>query len=210
MKKLLLSISAAFLLLGTISAQDSDFGERLSFGAKVGANYSNVYDSQGEQFNADGKFGLAFGGFVAIPIGKYIGFHPEVLFSQKGFKANGSVLGMPYSITRTTNYLDIPLLFAFKPSSFLTIVAGPQYSYLLKEKTEFTSSIVNTAQETEFDNDNVRKNTLCVTLGADVNVQNIVIGVRAGWDVQNNKGDGSSTTPRYKNMWYQGTIGFRF
>lgn len=210
MKKLLLSISAAFLLMGTINAQDSDFGERLTFGAKVGANYSNVYDSQGEQFNADGKIGLAFGGFVAIPIGKYIGFHPEVLFSQKGFKASGSVLGMPYSITRTTNYLDIPLLFAFKPSSFLTIVAGPQYSYLLKEKTEFTSSIVNTAQETEFDNDNVRKNTLCVTLGADVNVQNIVIGVRAGWDVQNNKGDGSSTTPRYKNMWYQGTIGFRF
>lgn len=210
MKKLLLSISAAFLLLGTASAQNTDFGERLSIGAKVGANYSNVYDSQGEEFRADGKIGFAFGGFIAIPIGKYIGFQPEVLFSQKGFKASGHILGSLYSITRTTNYIDVPLLFAFKPIPNFTFVVGPQYSYLIKEKTEFTSNIVNSAQETEFSNDNIRKNTLCITSGFDINVTNIVLGFRLGWDVQSNKGDGTSTTPRYKNMWYQGTIGFRF
>jgi hypothetical protein len=36
-------------------------------------------------------------------------------------------------------------------------------------------------------------------------MNNIVIGARAGWDLLNNKGDGTSTTPRYKNMWYQAT-----
>ncbi len=212
MKKLLLSISAVALLLSSISAQTSetDFRDRLSVGVKAGVNLSNVYDSQGESFNADSKFGLAGGVFISIPIGTYIGFQPEVLFSQKGFQASGNILGLPYNITRTTDYIDVPLLFALKPSEFVTILLGPQYSYLLKEKTTFTSPIRNLDQETEFNNDNIRKNTLCFTGGLDINVKNIVIGARAGWDVQSNKGDGTSTTPRYKNMWYQATIGFRF
>ena len=29
-------------------------------------------------------------------------------------------------------------------------------------------------------------------------------------DIQNNNGDGTSTTPRYKNVWFQGTLGFKF
>ena len=32
---------------------------------------------------------------------------------------------------------------------------------------------------------------------------------KAGWDVQNNHGDDTSTTPTYRNAWYQATIGFR-
>jgi hypothetical protein len=37
-----------------------------------------------------------------------------------------------------------------------------------------------------------------------------VIGARVGWDLMQNNGDGSSSTIRYKNVWYQATIGFRF
>jgi hypothetical protein len=44
--------------------------------------------------------------------------------------------------------------------------------------------------------------------GVDVNVGKVIIGARAGWDIQNNNGDGTSTNPRYKNAWTQATIGF--
>ena len=46
--------------------------------------------------------------------------------------------------------------------------------------------------------------------GVDIDISNLVLGVRAGWDTQTNDGDGGSTTPRYKNMWYQATVGYRF
>jgi hypothetical protein len=186
-----------------------DSRDQFMFGLKAGANYSNVYDTKGDNFNADGKFGVAAGGFISIPIITLFGIQPEILFSQKGFKGTGNILGGSYELTRTSNYLDVPIFLAFKPDPVITILAGPQYSYLLSQKDAFTNGSITTAQKTEFENDNIRKNTLCFVGGLDLNLTHAVIGARAGWDIQNNNGDGSSTTPRYKNVWYQLTIGFR-
>lgn len=173
-------------------------------------NYSNIYDDKTEEFNADSKAGFAGGVFVSVPIGMYLGIQPEVLLSQKGFKGKGTLLGSEYELTRTTTYIDIPIQFAFKPSEFLTLLAGPQYSYLIKQKDTFNSSLYSYSQEQEFENDNIRKNIFGIVAGLDINIENIVIGARMAWDVQNNHGDGSSDTPRYKNTWFQGTIGFAF
>lgn len=212
MKKVILVFAFATFMFGSIFAQKSsaDFREKLTFGVKAGANLSNVYDSQGEQFNADPKLGLAAGVFVALPLGKYFGIQPEILFSQKGYKGSGSILGSDYSFSYTSNYIDVPLLLAFKPISLITVVVGPQYSFLVKDNYTFNSALINVDQEYEFENDNIRKNTLSFLGGIDFNLNRIVIGTRVGWDLQANKGDGTSETPRYKNIWYQATIGFRF
>ncbi|MCE5321022.1 MAG: PorT family protein [Bacteroidales bacterium] len=212
MKKVILVFAFATFMFGSMFAQKSsaDFREKLSFGVKAGVNLSNVYDSQGEQFNADSKLGLAAGVFVALPLGKYFGIQPEILFSQKGYKGSGSLLGSDYSFSYTSNYIDVPLLLAFKPISLITIVAGPQYSFLIKDNYTFNSTLINVDQENVFENDNIRKNTLSFLGGIDFNLNRIVIGTRVGWDLQANKGDGTSETPRYKNIWYQATIGFRF
>ncbi|MDK2979145.1 MAG: hypothetical protein PWP52_1859 [Bacteroidales bacterium] len=202
------------ILIANISnAQEnaSDSRSTLSYGIKAGLNLSNVYDTQSEDFNADSKLGFVAGAFIAIPVGKYLGFHPEILFSQKGYKASGTYLGMmEYEFTRTSNFIDLPLLISFKPSEMFTVVAGPQYSYLIKQKDEFTSGDFTDQQEEDFENDNLRKNTLCLLGGFDINLNQIVLGARAGWDIQNNNGDGTSTDPRYKNVWYQVTLGYRF
>ena len=206
MKKILLIIAIVGVIVVNSNAQTRS---KLHIGLKAGTNYSNVYDSEGEAFNADAKFGLAAGAFLAIPLGQFVGIQPEILFSQKGFKATGALLGSPYSLTRTTSYIDIPLLLAIKPSEFLTVLVGPQYSYLLKQKDVLDNSFTSVEQENAFENDNIRKNVLSVAGGIDINFKPIVLGLRAGWDVQNNNGDGTSTTPRYKNAWYQATIGLR-
>ena len=212
MKTIILIIAAVIFMTGYSSAQETltDFRDKLQFGLKIGGNYSNVYDAEGEEFRADGKFGMAAGAFVSIPIGIYMGLQPEILFSQKGFEATGSILGNTYEFTRTTNYIDVPLLFSLKPSSFLTLLAGPQYSYLLKQKDEFANATSSIDQEQEFENDNIRKNTLGFTGGIDINLNHLVVGARVGGDVLNNNGDGTSTTPRYKNVWFQATLGYRF
>ncbi|MEX2484059.1 MAG: porin family protein [Brumimicrobium sp.] len=197
-------------IASTAISQEDDYREELRFGIKAGGNFSNVYDSQSDDFEADGKLGFAGGVALSIPIGKYFGIQPELLLSQKGFKGRGSFLGSDYSFKRTTTYIDIPLQFQLKPSRYVTILVGPQYSYLIKQKDEFNSDFIDSSDEDEFENDNIRRNMLGIVAGLDVNIQKFVFGARMGWDFQNNHGDGSSNTPRYKNVWLQGTVGFYF
>lgn len=182
----------------------------VSFGIKAGTNYSNVYDSDNDDFVADGKFGFSAGGFATIPLGKFLGIQPEILYSQKGFKSTGTYFGSTYEMTRTTDFIDVPVLLAVKPIDQVTLLFGPQFSYLLKQKDEFTGGNISSTQQQEFDNDDITKNILGLTGGADINVDNLVFGLRAGWDIKTNEGNGDSSTPRYKNMWYQATVGYRF
>lgn len=192
------------------STTTTDKRQALSFGLKVGANYSNVYDSENEDFVADSKIGFAGGVFVAIPFGKFVGIQPEVMYSQKGFKSSGTYFGSTYEMTRTTEFIDVPVLLAVKPIEQITLLFGPQFSYLMKQKDEFTGGNISSTQQQEFDNDDITKNIMGLTGGADINLNNLVLGVRAGWDIKTNEGDGNSSTPRYKNMWYQATVGYRF
>ena len=213
MKKLILILASTFLMASNLSAQidnGSDNRDHLRFGVKAGMNLSNMYDSDNQEYNADAKLGFVGGAFISIPIvGKFIGIQPEVLFSQKGFKATTSNILGNFSFTRTTNYLDIPIFLAFKPIENLTILAGPQYSYLFKQIDNFKGLGANSSIVTDFENENIRKNTFSLALGADLNFNNFVLGVRAGWDITNNNGNGTSDTPRYKNVWGGLTVGFR-
>lgn len=211
MKQSIIIISLGFLLFGTTAKAQSDEPRTdFTFGVKAGMNYSNVWDEQGEDFRADPKAGFAGGIFMGIPIGKFIGFQPELLLSQKGFQASGSLLGTSYSFKRTTTFIDVPLLLQVKPASFITLVLGPQFSYLLHQKDVFTFGGNSVEQENEFKNDNIRKNILGFAIGADINISHLVLSGRLGWDFQNNRGDGTSSTPRYKNQWLQATIGYKF
>lgn len=205
MKKLILLVLVVVITMNNSKAQDSG----ILFGFKVGTNYSNQYDSKGGTFTSTSKLGFAGGAFFALSIGKFVGIQPEILFSQKGFTAKGSILGTSYDLKRTSNYVDVPILLAIKPLSFVSVVLGPQYSYLLKEKNVFTNAVFTTEQTREFDNTNIRKNILGFIGGVDINLKNLVVGLRAGRDFQNNNGDGTSTTPRYKNAWVQATVGLR-
>jgi len=207
--------TALILMLLTASigfSQEKDVTDKrnsFKFGIKAGANFSNVYDEQGQDFVADGKAGFAAGGFLSIPIGKVIGIQPEVMFSQKGFKATGNLLGFGYDYTRTSSFLDIPLLLQVKPTNGFTLVAGPQFSYLLKTKNEFNGS-TSTTQEDDINSQNYKKNIFGFVVGADVNFDKLVLSGRVGWDISESDTDGNSSDPRYKNQVIQLTLGYTF
>lgn len=213
MKKAILTVAAIILMVSNLSAQISnseDSRDRVRFGAKIGLNLSNMYDSENDKYDSDPKVGLVGGAFVSIPLGKFIGVQPEVLFSQKGFKTSTTFLGSEYKFKRTTNYLDIPIFLALKPMENVTLLFGPQYSYLFKQKDVWDNPITGVVGlENDFENEDVRKNTFSVATGVDVNYGNFVLGVRVSWDLFNNNGDGTSNTPRYKNVWGGLTLGIR-
>ena len=183
---------------------------KIYFGVRAGANNSNVYDEKGEEFRPQPKYGFAGGLFASLPISKYLGMQPEVLLSQKGFYATGMSLGSEYNFKRTGTYLDVPIMLAVKPYRYFSILAGPQYSYLLKQHDVFVDEFMTSDQVSEFKNDDIRRNVLGATVGFDVAVRHVVVGARYSFDLQRNNGDGTSDTPRYKNAWVQGSVGLRF
>lgn len=95
------------------------------------------------------------------------------------------------------------------PVQILTLVVGSQYLFLLSEKNVFENTFFTSTQEQQLNKDNISKNTLCFLSGTYLNFDKLVTGVRAGWNVQNNAGDGTNNTYRYKNVWYQFAIGYR-
>lgn len=212
MKKTIVIVATlvSSIALGTATTVSAAARDEMSFGVKAGLNYANVYDTKGQGFDADGKFGMVGGAFLSIPFGSLIGVQPELLFSQKGFEGKGDNFGLHYSFKRTTFYVDVPIYFAIKPSESITLLAGPQFSYLLSKKNSFTSIGGTVEQKEKYENENIRKNTAGVSLGVDINVDNFVFGARTNWDLQKNNGDGTSTLLRYRNQWLQATVGFRF
>ncbi len=187
-----------------------DKREKIAVGLKAGANYSGVYQARGTEFDPKGKFGLAAGAFVGIPFNYLFGVQPEVLYSQKGFSATGRVYGALYDITRTTSYIDVPVFLAIKPSKYVTILAGPQFSWLLEQKDKFTYPLVGVEPLHSTMNGNIRKNMVALAAGADLTSTHMVLGLRGGIDLQHNSASAATATPRYKNKWVQLTIGYKF
>lgn len=205
-----LGVFAVGLFISAAAVAQDDLRERFTFGVKAGANVSNIWDTEAEDFSADPKAGFAGGVFATIPLGRIVALQPEVMFSQKGFKGSGTFMTIPYEMERTANYIDIPLLVAIRPAPFLSIVAGPQIGFQLSQKDKLSVGNLSSEDQQEFENDNWRKNMLGMHLGLDFNIRHFVISPRAAMDFQNNKGDGTSTDPRYKNFLLQLTVGYRF
>jgi hypothetical protein len=86
---------------------------------------------------------------------------------------------------------------------------APQISYLLKEKNVYTFGSNSVQQEEAFNNEDPRNNIMGFVIGADININMLVISARAAWDFQTNNKNSVSTTPRYKNQLVQLTVGFR-
>lgn len=211
MKRTITLLVAACVVSGTgVYAQMEDTRNQLTGGFKAGMNNSNVWDEEGQDFEADPKNGFVGGVFLSIPLGTYLGIQPEIHYSQKGFQAYGTAFGTDYSYIRTTNHMDVPVLLQFKPTSYITILGGPNYSYLMEQTDVRRYGSFSSTEAATFSNNNLRKNTLGGVVGIDINVEHLVISPRVGWDFQTNNGDGTSSNPRYRNQWIQLTIGYRF
>jgi hypothetical protein len=208
MKQLILPIALLAISITTARAQDGR--DNFHIGVKAGANLSNVYDESDNSFEADGKLGFAGGAFVSIPLGTWIGIQPEVMYSQKGYNADQDILGIRSEYSRTLSYIDVPLQVAIKPAPGLTILAGPQYSYLVSRTETFRHDNASGSTTEEIENQDIRENTLGFVAGLDINFLNFVVAPRVGFDLMSNHSDGSSDEPRYKNNWAQLTVGLRF
>lgn len=181
----------------------------LSFGVRAGLNLSNVVKDNDKNFSTEIKPGINAAVYVEIPVVSSFSVQPELQFSQKGYKASGSGFGSPYEYTQTSNFIEIPLLAKFIPSKSFAIVVGPQFSFLTSTKTKFTTNNVSYQNTVNQENGNLKKNLVGGVLGIEASAQNLIFSARYSLDFQSNNGDGTSTTPRYKNQVFGFSVGIK-
>lgn len=125
------------LALGSASAAQA---QSPAFGIKAGASLTNVTgDGVGNTKNIVGFHG---GLLANLPINDAFSIQPELLYSMKGTKSEGSLAGYTTTLTSRLHYLDVPVL-ARVNAGGLFFELGPQVGFLLaaKQKAETSGGI---------------------------------------------------------------------
>lgn len=179
-------------------------------GLRAGVNLSNVTKDADADFSIGSKLGANAAVFLELPIGPIFSIQPELQFSQKGYKNTGTFLGNAYEYKQTSNFIEVPLLAKIKPVKNFGILVGPQFSFLASTKTNFTTANTSYENLVKEDNDNLRKNILGGVIGIEANAANFLVSLRYNVDFQTNNGDGTSSTPKYKNQVAALSVGLIF
>ncbi|HEX8428909.1 porin family protein [Hymenobacter sp.] len=207
-------------LLAAMAAAPAAHAQGIRFGIKGGANLSNLSGDLTNEDRYENKLG--FHGGVMLNIGLvddgFLSVQPEVLFSQKGFTyANDefTVAGsrFKYDGDVTYNYIDVPVLLKIKAGS-VYFEAGPQYSYLLKVKNDFTGTVNGTpiTQTSNTSNlDNVNRNEIGYAAGLGYQSEGgLLLGLRYNGSFTDFGKDGyqDADTRNARNSVFQASVGF--
>jgi hypothetical protein len=204
-QKVMMSLLLCFFAAGLL-AQPT-----IRFGIKGGLNIATIIKSNDANFQTDPLLGFNGGALLQIPFGPVVGIQPELLYSMKGYRTTGSTLGQDYEYRRHNNFIDVPLLLRLNASPNFGFVIGPQFSFLTSTRTVMISGNNAMEQTVNNDNDNLRKNILGGVVGFDINLdRNAFIYARYTLDLQNDNGNGSPTTPEYRNQVFQFGLGLLF
>ncbi len=133
MKRILLAavFACGIFLVPTLSNAQ---GFRLSLHAG-----SNMGKLEGKSFKDEYHLGYHLGVASEIMFSKKWGIQPEVMFNQSN-TTTSTVFSDMYKVSGSDlkdvklNYLSVPLLLSFRPASFITFHAGPQFSVLMNRQ----------------------------------------------------------------------------
>lgn len=156
-----IALPLALLIAAPLQAQTT-------IGVKGGINIADI-DTNIEDLPdvLDSKTGFVGGGFVTLGLGSLFAVQPELLYSQKGFKAEEGML----SAQLGTNYIEIPVLLKaqFRLAMLRpAIYAGPVASF----ETSCNLDVVGVSVDCDDDEGFVdrKKNDWGAVFGANVDL----------------------------------------
>jgi hypothetical protein len=128
MKNKILTLFTMAMVIASAS-----FAQGFHAGIKGGVN---LYKVDGRSFEQEFKHGYNLGAFAEIDFSKKWGIQPEVMWNQANTQLSNEFddiydEGISELKDVKLNYLSIPVLLSYKPSSLLTLQAGPQFGILI-------------------------------------------------------------------------------
>jgi hypothetical protein len=123
------------LLLFSIALTTFSFAQGFHIGVKGGVN---MYKIEGASFKEEFNHGYNAGIFSEINFSRKWGIQPEVMWNQAQTRTSTHFRDMyDQGVAELKgvklNYLSIPLLLSFSPSSFISFQAGPQFGILINK-----------------------------------------------------------------------------
>lgn len=133
---------------------------QITYGVQAGETIANwkgdalqslndVVDLSNGFVTTKSKTGISIGGYVNIPVTDKISFEPGLQYAQKGYTMQGDLkvdalkfLGVNASAKVEAHYIDIPLVLKAELAKGLSIYAGPQVSYLVKNNLHLNAGIL--------------------------------------------------------------------
>jgi hypothetical protein len=122
MKKLL--TLTVFLTVFVTNAQE------ISFGVKGGLNIANITGGDADRNNL---LSFHLGGVAEIPVSEKFSIQPELLYTRQGSETENIV-------KIKLDYLALPIMAKYYVTNNLSIEAGPQAAFLVRDKADFNNS----------------------------------------------------------------------
>ena len=182
----------SFLLLTTSTA--TSYAQKPHFGVTVG---TNLYNVTGRSFDEKTKAGFSAGAYGEYFFNRMLGVQSELIWSQVRTKTDqdfNQIYGSYGGVSDAQvylNYISLPVMFAFKPAPELSILIGPQYSYLVNQ----TEGLL--AQPQWQNKDAFSKSEFSLVFGGQLNLGKVKIGARYSVGLSNMNGINSSDDWRY-------------
>lgn len=196
MKKVILSLGLLAGMAGVANAQEARFG------IKAGVGLATVTGDGVSGTNKKNLVGAQAGIMADISFSDLISFHPELLYSQKGFRYES---GSNYIQSRLS-YIDLPLLLRVKADG-LFFEAGPQVGFLAGQKNEV--SFPGFASGSNTSTDGTRKVDVGYIAGVGYQLpQGLEIGIRYNGGISDV--DDPSGSSAIRNSVFQFQVGYLF
>jgi hypothetical protein len=223
--KHILFLAICLLVAGSVSAQTYYYPRRIHrraparqeqqrpaddfnrprVGIEGGVSLANTVDSYDAGYSTAGIVGFNAGLTATIPLIYPLSFQPEVLFSQKGYKAYTT----DGTFTQRNNYIDIPLLANFRIVRGFNFLVGPQINIPVSTTNTFNDGFV-VNRETFYTN-NANKSYIAGAVGFSIDLNpNVDIHARYILDLSSNTQDANSPIPDYRNQVWQFGLGIKF
>ncbi len=201
---------------------------QIKYGVRAGVNMANWQGDAVKSLNSivnvtdgylstKGRTGFHVGGYVSIPVGEKFSIEPGLQYSQKGYAIKGNIdipalkfIGANAGAQVQSHYIDVPLLVRAEVAKGLSVYAGPQFSYLVKNNLRVDAGVLGISLFTRnLDiTDQFKRIDAGIAAGARYQFAN-GFHVQAGYDYGLSRVDANSSFKSYNRVVKLG-VGFEF
>ncbi|WP_180336325.1 porin family protein [Pontibacter ramchanderi] len=154
-----MKIKFLLTLLFAVGMAFTSMAQSVSFGPRVGATFSKISLSEGEDDEMEDEIkynpGLQVGAVANFAISELVSIQPELLFMQKGFKIGDS----DAYIKGKSNYIEVPVLAKITFGSEQVkgfVTGGPTAGYLVSGKSSIKYGDNEVSESYEFEDEDNR------------------------------------------------------